>query len=110
MAQRQELNYPPFSRIGRILFSGSDKERVNNIAQTTFCKLYGNSDYKILGPAPAPLEKIHDMWRSHVIVKTRDKQIGSIHKFLYQNIGFSIFERTRKGVRIQVDIDPVSMM
>jgi primosomal protein N' (replication factor Y) len=110
MAHRQELNYPPFSRIGRILFSGSDKNKVNSVAQKTCQKLYGNSDYKILGPGPTPHEKIQDMWRSHVIIKTQDKQKGSIHKFLYQNIGFSIFERSRQGVRIQVDIDPVSMM
>ena len=110
MAHRQELNYPPFSRIGRILFSGSDKNKVNSVAQKTCQKLYGNSDYKILGPAPTPHEKIKDMWRSHVIIKTQDKKKGSIHKFLKQNIGFSIFERNRRGVRIQVDIDPVSMM
>ena len=110
MAQRQELNYPPFSRIGRILFSGSDKVKVNIIAQKACHKLHGNSDYQILGPVPAPLEKIHNMWRSHLIIKSRNKQIGSIHKFLYQNIGFSIFERRKQGVRIQVDIDPVSMM
>ena len=110
MSQRQELNYPPFSRIGRILFSGSDKDKVNRIARKVCSKLFGNSDYNILGPAPAPLEKINNMWRSHLIIKTRDKEKGSIHHFLYQNIGFSIFERNKQGVRIQVDIDPVSMM
>jgi primosomal protein N' (replication factor Y) len=110
IAQRQALNYPPFSRIGRIIFSGYNKSMVNNIAQTIYKKLYGNSNFKILGPAPAPLEKIQDMWRSHLIIKTQNKKKGSIHQFLYQNIGSSIFERTRQGVRIQVDIDPISMM
>ena len=83
---------------------------MNRVAQKICQKLYGNSDYIILGPAPTPHEKIQDMWRSHLIIKTQDKQKGSIHKFLYQNIGFSIFERNKQGVRIQVDIDPVSMM
>ena len=110
IAQRHALNYPPFSRIGRIIFSGYNKGMVNNIAQKTYKKLYGNSNFNILGPAPAPLEKIQDMWRSHLIIKTQNKQKGSIHQFLYKNIGSSIFERTRQGVRIQVDIDPVSMM
>ena len=110
LAQRLELNYPPFSRIGRIIFSGADKNRVNSIAQKASQKLIGNSDYKILGPAPAPLGKIRNKWRSHVIIKTQDKKTGSIHQFLYQNIGFSVFERSTEGVRIQVDIDPVSMM
>jgi primosomal protein N' (replication factor Y) len=110
MAQRQELNYPPFSRIGRIVFSGSDKNRVNSIAKKTFQKLDGNPDYKILGPTSAPREKIKDMWRSHLIIKTQNKKKGSLHQFLYNNIDFSIFERNKQGVRIQVDIDPISMM
>jgi len=110
LAQRYELNYPPFSRIGRILFSGSDKNRVNSIARSVYRKLYGNSDYEILGPAPAPIEKIQNKWRSHMIIKTQNKQKNNLHRFLYKNIGFSIFERNIQGVRIQVDIDPVSMM
>jgi primosomal protein N' len=80
------------------------------MAQKICHKLYGNSDYSILGPSPAPLEKIQNMWRSHLIIKTHDKQQCSMHQFLYQNIGYSIFERSLQGVRIQVDIDPVSMM
>ena len=83
---------------------------MNDIAQKIYKKLYGNSKYKILGPAPAPLEKIQDMWRSHLIIKTQENQRDSIHHFIYQNIGFDIFERNKQGVRIQVDIDPVSMM
>ena len=58
LAQRQELNYPPFSRIGRILFSGSNKEKVNVVAQKTYQKLNGHANYKILGPASAPIEII----------------------------------------------------
>ena len=110
LAQRQELNYPPFSRIGRILFLGQNKENVRFVSEKICLRLYGNSEYKIFGPAPAPLEKIQDKWRIHIIIKTRSKNTGSIHQFLYNNIGFSLFERNWRGVRIQVDIDPVSMM
>ena len=83
---------------------------MNSIAQSVYRKLCGNSNYEILGPSPAPIEKIKNKWRSHMIIKTQDKQKNNIHRFLYKNIGFSIFERNRQGVRIQVDIDPVSMM
>ena len=110
MAHRQELNYPPFSRIGRIIFSGPNKNKVETIAQKTYMKLSGESDYIILGPSSAPLEKIKDMWRSHLIIKTQNKQKGNIPRFIAKNINYSIFERTWKGVRIKVDIDPVSMM
>jgi primosomal protein N' (replication factor Y) len=110
LAQRQELNYPPFSRIGRILFTGRNNKNVENIAQQIGNKLHGNHHYKILGPVQAPVSKIKDNWRFHLIIKTKYRKSESIHKYIYRKIGFSIFERKWKGVRIQIDIDPVSML
>jgi len=110
LAQRKELNYPPFSRLCRILFSGKNKQTVENIAERTGKKLKGNPDYKTLGPAPAPLEKIKENWRVHLIIKTKNRKVGSINQFLYSTIGFAIFEQKWKGVRIQVDVDPISML
>jgi len=110
LAQRQELNYPPFSRMGRILFSGENKLIVDDFAQRVGRKLQGNSNYKILGPASAPVEKIQDNWRTHLIIKTIDRNISSLHQFLHSTIGFTVFERKWKGVRILIDVDPVSML
>jgi len=110
LAQRQELAYPPFSRIGRILFTGENKLIVNNFAQMVGRKLQGNVNYKILGPAPAPLEKIKGNWRAHLIIKSKNRNISSLHQFIHSTIGFTIFERKWRGVRIQIDVDPVSML
>jgi len=110
LAQRQELAYPPFSRIGRILFTGRNKLIVNNFSQMVGRKLQGNINYKILGPAPAPLEKIKGNWRAHLIIKSKNRNISSLHQFIHSTIGFTIFERKWRGVRIQIDVDPVSML
>ena len=110
LAQRHELNYPPFSRIGRIIFTGKSKRMVEDFAHRTGNKLRGNPNYQILGPSLAPIEKIKGNWRVHLIIKTKDRNVSSIHQFLYNTIGFSIFERKWKGVRIQIDVDPVSML
>ena len=110
MAQRQELNYPPFSRIGRILFTGPDKNKVEHIAIKIFNKLNGNDHYEILGPTSAPIEKMKNMWRYHLIIKTRNKKKDGMHKFIIKNLGISIIEKKWRGVQISIDIDPVSMM
>ena len=110
MAQRKELTYPPFSRIGRILFTGGNKLIVNNFAQMVGRKLQGNVNYKILGPTPAPIEKIKGNWRTHLIIKSKNRNISSFHQFIHSTIGFTIFERKWRGVRIQIDVDPVSML
>lgn len=110
LAQRQELNYPPFSRIGRILFTGPRKDLVNHLAVKTSDRLRQDSEYKVLGPSPAPLERIQNNWRTHLIIKTKDRMSTSLHPFIHRQIGHAIFERKWKGVRIQIDIDPVSML
>ena len=84
--------------------------RVENFAQRIGTKLQGNPNYQILGPSTAPIEKIKGNWRTHLIIKTKDRNVGGIHLFLYSSIGFSIFERKWKGVRIQDDVDPISML
>ena len=110
LSQRNELNYPPFSRIGRIIFSGTNKNYVIKISQNIFSRLQGNKNYIILGPTLAPIEKIKNLWRSHLIIKTLNKKTASIHSFIHNNLGFNIFEKKWRGVHIQIDIDPVSMM
>ena len=110
LAQRQELNYPPFSRLCRILFIGKNKNMVNNIANKISNLLNQNIDYDILGPVTSPIEKIKDNWRMHLIIKTKNHKINNIHQYIFHKIGFSIFERKWNGVRIQIDIDPISML
>ena len=83
---------------------------VNAFALKTSRKLQGNPNYKILGPVSAPVEKIQGNWRTHLIIKTIGRNISSLHQFLHSTIGFTVFERKWKGVRILLDVDPVSML
>ena len=110
MAQRQELNYPPFSRIGRIILKGINQKNVNDLSNKISNKLQFNNNFHILGPSPAPIEKIRGLWRSHIIIKSVNKKSDTISKFIFENIGFSIFEKKINGVQVVLDVDPISMM
>ena len=55
------------------MFTGKTKMTVEILAQKTGKKLLGNPNYKILGPSPAPIEKIHGNWRTHLIIKTNQR-------------------------------------
>ena len=80
------------------------------IAKKTCEKLLSNTNYEILGPSLAPFEKINNMWRSHIIIKTPKNKKRNIYQFIEKRIGRSIIEKKWLGVRIQIDIDPISMM
>jgi primosomal protein N' (replication factor Y) len=61
----------------------------------------------ILGPAPAPLEKLHNQYRYHLILKiTHMKPVRAI---LAELLGE---ERARKrpGLHLEVDLDPVDLL
>ena len=66
--------------------------------------------FQILGPSPAPIEKIRGLWRFHIIIKSINKKNDTISKFIFENIGFSIFEKKINGIQIILDVDPISMM
>ena len=111
LSQRQELKYPPFSRLARILISGKNKHNVLSVASQVGAKLKSNNKiYEILGPTPAPIEKIREHWRYHMIIKSTQNSASGIHTFIHQKLGVNIFEREFKGVRVQIDMDPVSML
>ena len=50
------------------------------------------------------------MWRLHIIIKTPPNKKENIYQFINKKFGLSIIEKNWMGVRIQIDIDPVSMM
>lgn len=111
ISQRQELRYPPFSRLARILISGKNQHNALRVASQVGIKLRTDNElYEILGPTPAPIEKIREHWRYHMIIKSTQNSASGIHTFIHKNLGVNIFEREFKGVRIQIDMDPVSML
>jgi len=111
LSQRQELKYPPFSRLARILISGKNQDNVLSVASQVGAKLkIDNKIYEILGPTAAPIEKIREYWRYHMIVKSTQNSASGIHTFIHKKLGVNIFQRVFKGVRVQIDMDPVSML
>lgn len=112
---REELFYPPFSHLILILFLGEDEKRTMIVAEKlalTLKEKMGKLDALqakeniILGPAPAPLEKLKGNYRFQVVVKT--KKVREVVKILEEVLEGKDFKSTK--VRIVVDVDPVGMM
>lgn len=102
---REEVRYPPFSRLARIVTSStnsSDTEKAVKIVKTTLEKSIKNIE--ILGPAPCPLEKIRSNYRWHLLVKA-PKNI-----LLGERIMNSGIWRLKTKARIYLDIDPLRML
>lgn len=76
LANRHDLNYPPFARLLRIVASSREQEMpliaLNHIRQLieSFPRPEGH-ELTILGPAPAPLGKLKTEWRWHLMLKSK---------------------------------------
>lgn len=112
LQERQELQYPPFSRLALIEFKGRNEERVRSEAERHARLLRAHlRRATLLGPAPAVISKINNQYRWHIIVKSpKEKDPAGVE--LRAAIRQALREMGTKasGVRLTVDIDPVGLM
>ncbi|MBI4744200.1 MAG: primosomal protein N' [Actinobacteria bacterium] len=111
VAFRKELDYPPFSNLINLLVSG-DKENETEEASEAISKFFRESGFldsgdliQILGPAPAPLYRIMNRYRWHILLKVRNPD--KIKKFIKLNLKSVFSKKLFKNVNLIIDVDPV---
>jgi primosomal protein N' (replication factor Y) len=115
---RKELSYPPFSRLIRIVLSFTNKgeakriikivsNRIKNIPPPLPPTSKGGIEVgiEILGPAPAPIEKIRNLWRWHIVLKGKNaKALRLTASHIIETI------KDIKKVKTDVDVDPMNLL
>jgi primosomal protein N' (replication factor Y) len=102
--------YPPFSRLCRLIFSGEDINKVNQIANKITNLFSKNKHFKVLGPSEAPISKIKNRWRVNSLIAASKDDPLQIQKFFQNKIGTHALEKQYKHVNIKLDIDPLNML
>ncbi|SDL37559.1 replication restart helicase PriA [Halarsenatibacter silvermanii] len=106
---RRKLNYPPLSRLVRIIIKGENHDSVASFASELedfiASKPCGSMTYR--GPAPAPLTRIKKNYRWHMLiffenVNSRLNYIPYLKKF--------IKSEEPEEINSAVDVDPLSML
>jgi primosomal protein N' (replication factor Y) len=109
MEERRALGYPPHRRIANVLFDGPKEAAVIRRADREAKRLAGARDIQLLGPAPMPLSRLKGQFRWHLTL------LAPAARRLHAAIGPIIqgdqgsHQRERR-VRVQIDMDPVSML
>ncbi|HHX94649.1 MAG TPA: primosomal protein N' [Clostridia bacterium] len=105
LSRRKELHYPPFSRFVRLLFTSRNEGAALQAAERTGERLSA-FDISYLGPAPAPIEKIQDSYRWHLIIREfKPEMKKSLNEILEEERSIC-----SNRVNIKIDVDPLSMM
>jgi primosomal protein N' (replication factor Y) len=106
---RRGLMYPPFGKLIRVIFyfrtKESAKKITNNIANMIKNIAPGMKGVEILGPAPAPVEKVRNQWRWHILIKGKDSR-------KLRRTASTVLERVKeiKEMKTDIDVDPVNLM
>jgi primosomal protein N' (replication factor Y) len=111
---RAALGYPPYSRLANLRFDGLDALGVEQSSHKVASNLRERNETfprirqaRILGPAPAPIERLRGRFRWQILVKA--KTAADLRALLSP-----IVERADRGrdgaVRMAVDIDPYGML
>ena len=112
---RKQLSYPPFSKLIRVIMSFRNKDDASTRIKSISNRIKRmnparagdgkGSRIEVLGPAPAPVEKIRNLWRWHLIVKGKDaKQIRQMTVNIFDPL------KNMKDVKIDIDVDPVNLL
>jgi len=104
---RRELGFPPFSRLFRLVFRGKDTKKVREAAGEVAAGLRNalQDQAEVLGAAECPISVIAGNLRLQIIMRTGEFD-GTHYKLKHVLDG----TRIPRGVFVEVDVDPVSLL
>jgi len=112
MRLRETLKYPPFARLVLIRLDGVHRQQVVDAARELARRLHHSKmafpDVEVLGPAAAALPRLVGRWRLQLILRSMAVRpfrtwLGQIARPIIEGAG-------RKGIRVNVDVDPRHLM
>jgi len=110
LAARRELGYPPFARLVQLRCEAERAEAVERIARALAAAVHGAADkgVSVLGPTPAPLERLRGRYRWQLLLRGRN---GAAVRRAAQ-VGRDAVRRQARAaaVRVIVDVDPYNML
>jgi primosomal protein N' (replication factor Y) len=104
---RRELGFPPFARLVRIVFRSKERGRAQEAAHEFSLLMQGllPEGAELLGPAECPLGMVAGTIRWQLIA--RSAELGPLHKAVATALAAF---KAPASVRLESDVDPVSLM
>ncbi|TYO97370.1 primosomal protein N' [Desulfallas thermosapovorans] len=111
---RKDMGYPPFAKMVRLLVLGKDDTAVQQAADKIrqhldgFVTRLNGEKIQIVGPAPAPLARLKEDYRWHIILWSADyRQLRLVMEQFWQVTGGVA---PGKDLRLSIDVDPMHII
>lgn len=111
LAERKALGYPPFARLISLRVESAHEQAASRFADDLARHLEAARrrlapKAQVLGPAPAPVARAQGRYRHLILIKAPDHtSAGRILRLGLHQTG-----KTPAGVRLAIDVDPVSLV
>lgn len=116
LTERERPVYPPHVRVINVVLSSPDQRLVTRAAEDAAgwvrqglvrrARAGSEGEVELVGPAPAPIERLHGRWRWHFLLRSSSpRALGSVARALAER------HRLPAGdVRLALDRDPVALL
>ena len=119
LSERERPIYPPHVRAINVVVSSPDQRLAARVAEDAATWLRGRvsrgarvggerqlPNIELVGPAPAPIERLHGRWRWHFLLRgPSPRALGSAARALAED-----FRPAAGDVRLALDRDPVALL
>jgi len=112
LALRREAKYPPFTRLVRLLFEGTEEQEVLRVAGTVGRTVRRTASreklatVEVLGPAPAPISKLRNKYRWHLALLS--SHVKHLRSLVIRARESHVAEKSR--VALKIDMDALDML
>ena len=104
-AARAQAAMPPFGRLAAIVVSGADEGEVRRLARALARRAPRGEGLETFGPAPAPLSLLRGRFRWRLLVKAgRAVPLQSALRAWLEPV------KPGRGLKLEIDIDPLSFL
>jgi len=110
LAHRRELAYPPFSRFVLIRCEGPQPEATEAVARACAeqARQAAGKTAEVLGPTPAPIERLRGRQRWHLLIRSRSST--AVRRVAAAARAATTRAARAGDVRVLVDVDPYAML
>ena len=110
---RRDLGYPPFCDLIQLVLSSDSEEEAktgaDKIRQAFLRKVGQNQESRVLGPRPAPLQKINGLFRYQLLVKSPEDQWEADQRALLY-LKKKVASEKAKEWTLSIDVNPYGFL
>lgn len=106
---REEFNYPPFSRLIRITVRNEDKLKSLDSASYLAMQLRSKLQHRVLGPEEPGINRIRNLFLTDILIKLERGSLDLVKakQFILEEVNKIKTHKTHRKSMYTVDVDPV---